>query len=68
MKNIKILGNVITAQGICPHCDEHVILVSIVEDFYRCTNCGEETKQYVNGSIQYLRLDDSDTQWLKNQK
>ncbi len=36
MKNIKILGNVITAQGICPHCDEHVILVSIVEDFYSC--------------------------------
>jgi len=61
----KNLGNIDTVQGICPHCDEQTILLSIVTDFYRCTNCGEDIKQYVNGSIKYLRLDDTDTEWLR---
>ena len=41
------------------------ILVAIVSDFYRCTNCGHDTKQHINGSIRYLKLDESDKQWIK---
>jgi len=39
-----------------------------VTDYYRCTNCGADTRQYVNGSIRYLKLDDKEIKWLKNQK
>ena len=42
-----------------------VMLKVIVKDYYRCTVCGEDTKQYVNGSIKYLKLDKNDRQWLK---
>jgi len=35
--------------GICPECKEEAFLVAIVVDYYRCTNCGEDTKQFVNG-------------------
>ena len=65
-KQFTLLGQIDTVHGMCPHCQEDSILVAIVTDYYRCTNCGEDTKQYVNGSIKYLRLDDQDTQWLKN--
>ena len=64
VKTIK-LGHIDTVNGICPECQEDTILVAIVTDFYRCTNCGEDTKQYVNGSIKYLRLDDYDIEWLR---
>jgi len=67
VKTIK-LGHIDTVSGICPNCDEDAILVAIVTDYYRCTNCGEDTKQYVNGSIKYLRLNESDTKWLRNQQ
>jgi hypothetical protein len=40
---------------------------SIVTDYYKCSCCGEETQQYVNGSIKYLKITDQDKQWLKNQ-
>ena len=26
--------------GICPECKEEAFLVAIVQDYYRCTNCG----------------------------
>ena len=54
-----------TVHGICPHCDEDTLLIAFVSDFYKCTNCGEETKQYINGSIKYLKLNDIDREWLK---
>ena len=50
---------------ICPHCSEDTLLVAVVSDYYRCTSCGEETRQYVNGSIKYLKLNDTDRKWLK---
>lgn len=62
------LANVKTAFGYCPECGEEALLISIVEDYYRCSNCGEDTKQYVNGSIKYLKLTKDDHKWLKNQK
>ena len=64
----KLLGQIDTVSGICPHCEEDAILVAIVTDYYRCTNCGEDTRQHVNGSIKYLRLDEVDKKWLKNQQ
>jgi len=63
-----LLGAVQTVQGFCPECGEETILVSVVTDYYRCTACGEDTKQYENGSIKYLRLTKEDEQWLKKQK
>ena len=44
-------------KGICPYCHEYTALVSIVKTYYRCSACGEDTKQYINGSIKYLPLD-----------
>jgi uncharacterized protein (DUF983 family) len=42
--------------GICPECKEEAFLVAIVHDYYRCTNCGEDTRQFVNGVIKYMKL------------
>ena len=62
------LDSIDTVHGHCPHCGEESILVAIVSDYYRCTVCGEDTKQYVNGSIRYLRITKEDEEWLKRQK
>jgi transposase-like protein len=62
------LGHIDTVNGVCPHCDEEAILVAVVTDYYRCTNCGEDTRQFINGSIKYLKLDNVDKEWLKNQQ
>jgi len=43
--------------GVCPHCTEHALLISIVNDFYRCLNCGGDIEQKVNGKISYLPID-----------
>ena len=40
--------------GVCPTCQADVIFVSITEDLYRCTNCGTDLEQKVNGVIQYI--------------
>mgnify|MGYP000255666444 CR=1 FL=1 len=64
VKTIK-LGHIDTVNGICPECQEDTILVAIVTDFYRCTNCGYDVKQYVNGSIKYLKLEDYDIERLR---
>ena len=64
VKELK-LGHIDTVSGVCPECEEDTILIAIVTDYYRCTNCGYDVKQYVNGSIKYLRLDEEDTKWLK---
>jgi uncharacterized protein (DUF983 family) len=45
------------AKGTCPYCKEHTVLISIVKNYYRCGTCGEDTEQYINGSIKYLPLD-----------
>ena len=62
------IGYIDTVHGICPSCEEDTLLVAIVTDFYKCTNCGEETRQYVNGSIKYLRLDDKDRDFIEKSK
>ncbi len=51
--------------GICPECKEKAFLVAIVQDYYRCTNCGEDTRQFVNGVIKYMRLNNEDKEYIK---
>jgi len=67
-KSVRLFNNIDTVNGHCDYCGEEAILVAIVPDYYRCTNCGEDTKQYINGSIKYLKLNDNDKEWLKRQK
>ena len=62
------LGYIDTVHGICPHCSEDTLLVAVVTDYYRCTSCGEDTRQYVNGSIKYLKLDDKDRAFVQRMK
>ena len=51
--------------GICPECQEEAFLIAIVQDYYKCTNCGEETRQFVNGVIKYLKLKESDKDYIR---
>ena len=62
------IGYIATVPGICRHCDEDTLLVAIVTDYYKCTHCGEETRQYVNGSIKYLKLDEKDHEFVQKAK
>ena len=62
----KAFANIDTVHGHCEECEEDSILVAIVSEFYRCTNCGADTKQHVNGRIRYIQLTESDKEWLKN--
>ena len=43
--------------GNCPECNLDTILVGIQHSYYRCTNCGEDIEQKVNGVIKYLKVD-----------
>ena len=54
-----------TVHGVCEECQEETILVAIVSEYYRCTNCGSDTRQHINGSIRYLRLSESDKEYIK---
>ena len=40
--------------GVCPICDHEGLFVSINPEIFRCTTCGYDCKQYINGSIRYL--------------
>ena len=44
------------ASGVCPHCDDMSSFVSIVNDNYRCMNCGFDVEQKINGVIRYLPI------------
>tara|TARA_R100000005_G_C5000965_1_gene207964 strand:+ start:27 stop:254 length:228 start_codon:yes stop_codon:yes gene_type:complete len=68
VKTFKLFSKIDTVTGQCEHCGEEAILVAIVTDFYRCTNCGEDTKQHVNGRIRYLQLSERDKEWLRQYK
>jgi hypothetical protein len=55
MKNFTIDSLIV--HGVCPGCKELTALVSVLDNIYKCTNCGNELEQYVNGVIKYLPLD-----------
>ena len=40
--------------GRCPHCNLDVILVSLASDHFRCTTCGTDLEQKINGKISYI--------------
>lgn len=65
MKMIKIFNKIDTVHGFCEECQEDAILVAIVSDFYRCTNCGSDIKQHINGRIRYMQLTESDIDYIK---
>jgi len=64
-KLYKIFSKIDTVHGFCEECEEDSILVAIVSDFYRCTNCGHDTKQHINGRIRYMSLSESDKKYIK---
>ena len=52
MKKIHLsLGSIDTVVGVCENCENDTVLVAVVTDYYRCTNCGADTKQHINGRI-----------------
>jgi ribosomal protein S27AE len=65
-KLYRVFNKIDTVEGFCEECGEQTILVAIVSEFYRCTNCGYDTKQHINGRIRYLQLDESDKKWIKD--
>jgi ribosomal protein S27AE len=65
-KLYRVFNKIDTVEGFCEECGEQTILVAIVSEFYRCTNCGHDTKQHINGRIRYLQLDESDKKWIKD--
>ena len=48
--------NVKMEWGLCPYCNFNTHMISSTIEYWRCTNCHELVRQYVNGSIQYLPL------------
>jgi hypothetical protein len=42
--------------GICPYCNLLSPLLFLYKDFYRCSLCGEEVEQYINGVINTFQL------------
>ena len=65
MKTIKIFNKIDTVHGVCEECQEDSVLVAIITDYYRCTNCGYDTKQHINGRIRYMQLTESDIDYIK---
>jgi len=64
-KNTSILKTELVT-GHCPACTKNTILVGLQHSFYRCTNCGEDIEQKVNGIIRYMKVD-KDTQMTLRQ-
>jgi len=65
-KTIKLFNKIDTVHGKCEECEEETILVAIVQEFYRCTNCGHDTKQHINGRIRYMQLSETDRNFIKD--
>ena len=66
-KIIKFFNKIDTVNGKCEHCGQETILVAVVTEFYRCTICGEDTRQHINGSIRYIQVTEDEKKWLRKQ-
>ena len=42
--------------GVCPACVTNSIFISINPEIFRCTTCGSDCRQYINGKITYLPI------------
>ena len=51
-KKIKIETEIVN--GVCPVCNQDSLLVSIVKNAFRCTMCGYDLEQKINGKISYI--------------
>ena len=65
METIMLSNQIDTVMGTCSECEEDTVLVAIVSDYYRCTNCGFDNRQHINGKISYLKLTESDKTYLR---
>ena len=54
-KNHVFLTEVVS--GVCPSCACRTMLVGFSSTFYRCTTCGNELEQKINGVIKYILAD-----------
>jgi len=44
--------------GRCPYCDNISQMLSTHKGYFRCSTCSEMTRQYINGRIAYLPVDE----------
>ena len=52
--------------GKCPVCTEDSIFVSIHKTVFRCTSCGSDIEQKINGKISYMpHVNNGDTIHLR---
>ena len=51
-KAIDVAAQVVNGQ--CPICTEDSIFISIHKTVFRCTTCGADIEQKVNGKISYM--------------
>jgi len=49
--------------GRCPYCESVTQLLSLHANYFRCSQCHEITRQYVNGRIAYLPIDEKSALW-----
>ena len=42
--------------GICPACSTDSIFISLETALYRCTTCGHDLEQKINGKISYIPI------------
>jgi len=42
--------------GKCPACNNFGIFISLEPSFYRCTTCGGDLEQKINGVISYIPM------------
>ena len=42
--------------GQCPSCNHFGIFISLKPSFYRCTTCGGDLEQKINGIISYIPM------------
>ena len=40
--------------GTCPTCASNTVFISLSPEFFRCTTCGADLEQKVNGVISYI--------------
>ena len=51
------LFNTEIVTGTCPTCDQKTLLVGIANSYYRCSACGVDLEQKINGVIKYIQAD-----------
>jgi hypothetical protein len=54
--------------GRCPYCETMTQLLSLHANYFKCSLCQEVTRQYVNGHIAYLPMDDKLSIDIKHRK